>query len=762
MTDRKKTGVVAPELEARLLQALLDQMPGILWTVDKDLRFTSSLGAGLPHLGLQPNRVVGMTLFEYFDTDDSELLPIAAHLQALEGRESGYEFSWEGRRYQCHVEPFRERTGTIVGAIGVAFDITAAKRAEAALTESERRYRTLFEESRDAIYVSTLDGKLIDFNRSMLTMFGYTREEMADLNAEALYLDPADRRVFRESIERSGAVTDFEVRLVAKDGRVIDCLLNSTLQHGEHGEVVGYTGSIRDITVQKRTEETLRRERDFSQAATGSLPGLFYLFDDRGRLLRWNRNLERLTGYSGAQIAEMNLLDFFVGKDRQRIEESIREAFERGESTAEVDLVSSDGSRTPYFFTGQLVVLDGRRCVVGTAVDLVERRSLETQLRQSQKMEAIGRLAGGVAHDFNNVLTVILSNSEILAAGLGPDDPSRRELIEIRDAAQRAATLTRQLLAFSRKQVLKPRVLSLNAVVVTLEKMLRRLIGEDIELVTSRYPNLWAVEADPGQLEQIIMNLAVNARDAMPEGGRLSIETGNAEVDDAFARMHFPMVPGRYVMLVVRDSGAGMDAETQRHIFEPFFTTKPRDRGTGLGLSMVYGIVKQSGGYIWADSEPGHGTTFRIYFPRVEGPRVEAEAAVAASSSPPGRETVLLAEDEDSVRRLARRILEEAGYTVLEAREATEALAISEAWDGPIDLLVTDVVMPELNGRELAERLSALRPGIQIVYISGYTDHDVLGGVVAPGNHFLQKPFTLEALATKVREALDVPRSNWQ
>jgi two-component system cell cycle sensor histidine kinase/response regulator CckA len=761
MTDRKNTGPIAAELEARLLQTLLDQMPGVLWTVDKDLRFTSSLGAGLPHLGLQPNRVVGMTLFEYLDTADSELLPIAAHLQALQGRESGYEFNWEGRRYQCHVEPFRERTGTIVGAIGVAFDVTAAKRAEAALMESERRYRTLFEESRDAIYVSTLDGRLIDFNRAMLTMFGYTREEMADLNAEVLYLDPAERGAFRESIEREGVVTDFEVRLVAKDGRVIDCLLNSTLQHGEHGEVVGYTGSIRDITVQRRTEETLRGERDFSEAATGSLPGLFYLFDDRGRLLRWNRNLERLTGYSGAQIAEMSPLDFFVGKDRQRIEESIRGAFEKGESTAEVDLVSRDGSRTPYFFTGRLVVLDGRRCVVGTAVDLVERRSLETQLRQSQKMEAIGRLAGGVAHDFNNVLTVILSNSEILAAGLGSEDPRRRELIEIRDAAQRAATLTRQLLAFSRKQVLKPRVLSLNAVVVTVEKMLRRLIGEDIELATSRHPNLWAVEADPGQLEQIIMNLAVNARDAMPEGGRLSIETGNAEVDDAFARRHFPMVPGRYVMLVVRDSGAGMDAETQRHIFEPFFTTKPRDRGTGLGLSMVYGIVKQSGGYIWADSEPGHGTTFKVFFPRVEGPRDDAEA-VAAGSSPPGRETVLLAEDEDSVRRLARRILEEAGYTVLEAREATEALATSEAWDGPIDLLVTDVVMPELNGRELAERLSALRPGIQIVYISGYTDHDVLGGVVGPGNNFLQKPFTPEALATKVREALDVPRSSWQ
>jgi CheY-like chemotaxis protein len=374
-------------------------------------------------------------------------------------------------------------------------------------------------------------------------------------------------------------------------------------------------------------------------------------------------------------------------------------------------------------------------------------------------MEAIGRLAGGVAHDFNNVLTVILSNSEMLAGGLGPEDPRRQELIEIRDAAQRAATLTRQLLAFSRKQVLKPRVLSLNAVVVTLEKMLRRLIGEDIELATELQPELWAVEADPGQLEQIIMNLAVNARDAMPEGGRLSIATDNADIDDGFAREHFPMVPGRYVMLAVSDSGAGMDAETQRHIFEPFFTTKPRGRGTGLGLSMVYGIVKQSGGYIWAYSEPGEGAKFEVYFPCAEGDRSDAKAALATGSALPGKETVLLAEDEDSVRRLARRILEEVGYTVLEARGATEALRISEGWDGPIDLLLTDVVMPELNGRELAERLSVLRPRIQILYISGYTDHEILDGIIGPGNNFLQKPFTPEALTNKVREALDVPAS---
>ncbi|MGD2216553.1 MAG: PAS domain S-box protein, partial [Gemmatimonadales bacterium] len=724
MTDHGSTPQTSPDVEAQLLRTLLDQMPGILWTVDKQLRFTSSLGAALPALGLQPNQVVGMTLFEYFSTDDPDLLPIAAHRQALEGQESGYEFSWEDRRYQCHVEPFRDESGAVSGAIGVAFDVTAAKLAEDALKESERKYRTLFEESRDALYVSTKEGELIDFNQSMLSLFGYTSEEMAQLDANALYLDPADRRAFREQIERYGAVRDFEVKLVTKDGRVMDCLLTSTLQYDEQGEHVGYKGAIRDISEQKQAGETLRRERDFSEAATGSLPGLFFLLDNQGQFLRWNRNLEHLTGYSAKQIAEMSPLDFFVGEDRRTVEESIQETVQKGKTTAEVDLVARDGTRTPYVFTGELVVLDGRRCIVGTAIDLVERRHLETQLRQSQKMEAIGRLAGGVAHDFNNVLTVILSNSEMLAGELGPEDPRRQELMEIRDAAQRAATLTRQLLAFSRKQVLKPRVLSLNSVVVTLERMLRRLIGEDIDLATVLEPDLWEVEADPGQLEQIVMNLAVNARDAMPEGGELSIETVNAEVDDSFAKKHFPMPPGRYVMLAVRDSGAGMDAETQRQIFEPFFTTK--SRGTGLGLSMVYGIVKQSGGFIWADSEPGQGSTFKIYFPCADGRRSDADAAMAEGSSPSGKETVLLAEDEDSVRRLARRILEDVGYTVLEAREATEALTISEDWDGSVDLLLTDVVMPELNGRELAERLAVRRPGMQILYISGYTDHEVL------------------------------------
>ena len=738
------------------LRLLLDQMPGILWTVDRDLRFTSSLGAALPVIGLKPNQVVGMSLFDYFQTDDPEAMGIAVHKRALEGEESSFELTWKDRTFECHVEPFRDQDGQITGAIGVAFDLTTSKQAEHALRKSEGKYRNLFEESRDAIYVSSTDGKLTDFNNAILTLFGYTRTEMANLNAEALYADAADRRRFQAEIEREGSVKDYEVKLAGKDGSTMDCLLSSTVQHDDDGNVVGYQGIIHDITHRVQAQARLRKEKEFSDVAIGSLPGLFYLFDERGRFLRWNQDIEQVTGYSRQELLRKKPLDFFAEDDRKLIEQAIREVFEKGQARVEADLESRDGDRTPYLFTGKLVELDNQRCLVGTAIDLLERRRLEQQLRQSQKMEAVGLLAGGIAHDFNNVLTVILANSDFLLNQFGPQDPRREELKDITEAAQRAAALTRQLLAFSRKQVLQPKVLDLNEVVHSLEKMLQRLIGEDVELVTMLESQLWAVEADPGQIEQIVMNLAVNARDAMPSGGKLAIETGNVDVDETFAQTHYPIVPGRYVMLVVCDTGVGMEAEVRSRIFEPFFTTKPTGKGTGLGLSTVYGIVKQSGGYIWAYSEPDLGTTFKVYLPRVEEAVPTREGKTASLGTNLGAETILLVEDERSVRTLARRILEGRGYTVLEAGDGGEAMQLSARHEGSIDLLLTDVVMPELSGPELAERLAPLRPETRVLFTSGYTDHALLrASVWESGANFLQKPFTPEALVQKVRGVLD-------
>jgi len=387
---------------------------------------------------------------------------------------------------------------------------------------------------------------------------------------------------------------------------------------------------------------------------------------------------------------------------------------------------------------------------------LKERRHLEDQLRQSQKMEAIGRLAGGIAHDFNNLLTAIIGYSQLLLCRIPDDDPMRLEVEEIEKAGKRAASLTSQLLSFSRKQVLQPEVLDLRTVISELAKMLARVIGEDIDLINLPAAESACVKADPGQIEQIIMNLAVNARDAMPRGGRLTIQTSVVDLDGRFADRDLLTAPGPYVVLSVSDSGFGMDKETQAHIFEPFFTTKPAGKGTGLGLSTVYGIVKQSGGDIWVYSEPGHGTTFKVYLPRVEFYTDTARPVAVRLGAHQSSETILLVEDEETVRRLTREVLKTQGYTVLEARDGVEALSIFEQRDGTIDLMLTDVVMPRIGGAELARRVRSISPNMKVVCMSGYTDDALLHHGVSDANiAFLQKPFTPAALTRKVREVLD-------
>ncbi|TET83507.1 MAG: PAS domain S-box protein, partial [Desulfobacteraceae bacterium] len=511
----------------------------------------------------------------------------------------------------------------------------AQSRTEEALRASEKRYRTLFEDSIAAIVITSREGKLLDVNQAALDLLGYTKVEITGMNFRELYVDPSNGERFQQQIDQKGSVANFEVKLRKKDGTELDSLFTVNTKRADDGSIVGYQGFIRDITGQKK---------------------------------------------------------------------------------------------------------------------------LEAQFRQAQKMEAIGTLAGGVAHDFNNILTTIIGNAGLALMGVGKNDILREEIEEIKIAGERAASLTRQLLAFSRKQVIRPMILNFNELLKDVDKMLGRLIGEDVELLTIPGPELWQVEADPGQVEQVIINLVINAKDAMPKGGKLTVETANVDLDGNYFRKHGikEKQPGTYVMLAVSDTGIGMDKETLEHIFEPFFTTKEIGKGTGLGLSTVYGIVKQNNGFIWAYSEPGHGTTFKIYLPKAKGDVASEKKEQHPVTEIDGSEIVLIVEDDDSLRKLAQKALQQHGYSVLEAENGEDALRVSEEHGGSIDLMITDVVMPKMSGKETAERLQPLYPQMKVIYMSGYTDDAIVHhGVLAPGLNFFEKPFTPEGLARKVREVLD-------
>ncbi len=505
----------------------------------------------------------------------------------------------------------------------------------------------------------------------------------------------------------------------------------------------------------RQSEERYRRIVDTAQEG-------IWVLDAEAKTSYVNQPMAAMLGYSVQEMQGRPLYDFMDSVAAVEAEANFERRKQGVKETHDFRFRKKDGSNLwTIVCTSPMLNEKGEFIgALGMIVDITERKRLEEQLRQAAKMEAIGRLAGGVAHDFNNLLSIVQSSCQFLLSDLDRRSPSYQDAEEIQKAAERAATLTRQLLAFSRKQVLAPRVLDLNATVANLDRMLRRLIGEDIILETVLGSNLGRVFADPAQIEQVMMNLAINARDAMPKGGRLVIETANGDLDEEYRRLHAPVVPGPYVMLAVSDTGIGMDSETQGRIFEPFFTTKEMGKGTGLGLATVYGIVKQSGGYIWVYSEPGYGTTFKIYLPRTEE-AAETHAESAAQAKPlEGSETILVVEDDQNVRSLARKILERYGYTVLDARDPEDALEICRRHAGSIHLTVTDVVMPKMSGPELAEALHAIRPDLKILYMSGYAGAAIIkNGVLKPGTAFLQKPITPDTLARKVREVLDSSRS---
>ena len=520
----------------------------------------------------------------------------------------------------------------------------------------------------------------------------------------------------------------------------------------------GLTRVIRYAIERKRREEALRRSEERYRLLFDAGPHPMWVYDtDTLRFLTVNDAAVRYYGYSREEFLAMTLEQIRPPEDLATLRQYLAQQQVGDPEPAGIwRHRKKDGTLIDVEVTRYTLHFDGKHAALELAQDVTERRELERQFRDAQRMEAVGRLAGGVAHDFNNLLTAIFGYADLLSEELPPDSPARGDLQDIQTAATRAATLTRQLLAFSRQQVLQPVVLNINDVIEKVEKMLRVLLGADVALEMHLAPDLGNIKADAGQLEQVIINLAVNARDAMPTGGKLTIETANVGLSDDYAEAHRPVVPGEYVMLAVSDSGVGIDETVKTRLFEPFFTTKAAGKGAGLGLATVYGIVKQSGGYIWVYSEPAHGATFKIYLPYVGARVAEANKPAPTEGTPGGTETILLVEDDELLRPLARALLVKLGYRVLDAANAGAALALARLHEGEIHLLVSDVVMPGQSGLQLAEQLAAERPQMKVLYMSGYTDEAIVRhGLLEPGKNFLQKPFTITMLARSVRTVLN-------
>ena len=635
------------------------------------------------------------------------------------------------------------------------------------LKENLALMKGITEGTTDAVFVKDRLGRYLMINSAGANFVGKSVAEILGKDDFQLFSSDTAGAIMQadRNVMESGVTRTYEERGTSNGASRLYLATKGPYRNAQ-GEIVGLLGISRDISDRERAEEEIRQSQQKLRIHFDHTPLGVVEWDLEFRVTDWNPAAERMFGYSRAEalgqhahfivpepfreLVDQVWLDLLHPKHGAQVPSRYRFAH-NDNITKGGRLISCEWYNTP------LVDEAGRVLGVASLVqDVTERVALEDRLRQSQKMEAVGRLAGGIAHDFNNLLTVTLGYSQILADGVPAGSRLADSTTQIKSAAERAAGITRQLLAFSRKQVLSPRVINLNDIMLSLDSLLRRLIGEDIEVLAVPATDLGAVRADPGQIEQVIMNLALNARDAMPRGGKLTLETSNVNLDEGYAREHLPVEAGRYVMLAVSDSGEGMSEETQSRIFEPFYTTKEVGKGTGLGLSMVYGIVKQSGGYIWVYSEPQRGTTFKIYLPRTDQPAETNVVEKRPASVQRGTETILLVEDDPQLRQLSSTVLAHCGYNVLVAASPEEGLAICQANHRDIRLLVTDVVMPRMNGRQLAEQIVQVCPKVRVLYISGYTNNAIVHyGVLDPGLWFLPKPFSLSALVAKVREVLD-------
>jgi len=634
---------------------------------------------------------------------------------------------------------------------GTLIDITDRKRTEARM----RMYGEIFAHTTEAISILDPSGHFLEQNAAHRRLLGYPDEELLGQSPNAILGSEVYSRISEELSQKG--IYRGEVGCRTRSGTELTVDLSVVTVRNERGEAVCHVALKRDITGQKRVLAALRESEERFRSFMNNTPAVAFMRDEQGRYVYVNKAFEALVGKPAAEIAGKTACDLWPPDIARQLAENDTLVLSEGRAMDFSETTRSEEGAEREWLAVKFPFRDkqGRRFVGCVSIDVTERKQLEDQLRQAQKMETVGRLAGGIAHDFNNLLTVVRGYAELLGERLGSDQKLRDFAQEIVKAGDRAASLTRQLLAYSRRQVLAPQVVDLNAIIANMENMLRRLIGEDIELVTVFSPDLGRVKADPAQLEQVVLNLCVNARDAMPQGGKLTIETANAVLGEDFVRSHRGARPGAQVMLAVSDTGGGMDAETQNHIFEPFFTTKVEGKGTGLGLATVYGIVKQSEGYIAVESKPRKGATFKVYLPRIEDAPIAPKRAETSRLKVEGSETILLVEDEEAVRSLIQRVLESKGYKVLAAASPEEAVQAADGYAGPIDLLLTDVVMPTMSGHRLAEHLAFSRPQMKVLYMSGYTDDKILlGGLLESAAHFIQKPFTPDAMVWKVAEVL--------
>jgi len=772
ITGLKQAEVALRESEAHY-RALFDASPDAITVMDLEMNFIIGNRRGMEiwrQDGQDQSRF--RKAMEYIVPEDQSRVMVAMQELMTSGQTQTFETTMiraDGTRFPSlnSAALIRDAAGNPQAIIGVARDISALKQAEAELRESEERFRAIFEYAPVGIGMADLTGRFIQANQALLALLGYSADEFRGVSFQEM-THPEDLPKCQLLME--GLLTDehryfdAEKRCFRKDGDIVWVRVTMALMRDIQGGPQYLITTVVDITARKLAEEALRESEQRFRLMAETIQDVFWIATPRigktvyvspGFEYIWRRTREAL--YHKPKL----FLETVHPEDRERVKFEIIAGRERSIPwDHEYRIIRPDGTVRWIHNRGFPVRDEHGRVILftGVATDVTDHKALEGQLLQAQKMEAVGRLAGGVAHDFNNLLMAITGYGELMRAKVLKDDPLFGYLENILNAGDRAAALTQQLLTFSRQQIIQPQVIDFNRVVLDLEPLLRRLIGEDLhlEVVTDRRPAV--VKADPGQMGQIIMNLVVNARDAMPQGGRLTLKTAVVDLTEGCASRFGPAPPGAYVMLVAQDTGVGMDEATQAHVFEPFFTTKEPGKGTGLGLSTVYGIVKQSGGYLDLESSSGAGSTFIIYLPRLESIVVTPKAKIPLTPSLQGEETILLVEDEDMLRGLLAKFLRLYGYTVLEARHGGEALLACERHPGPIHLMVTDVVMPQMSGRELADRLTPLHPEMKIIYMSGYTeDALVQHGVAELSVAFLQKPFRPIELVRRVHAVLHLP-----